>query len=437
MTTNITFSNWTVNFNGRARRMNHFAANQPTRRQGIAALGVLLLVLSATSFAEVERVTLRIGSDTLVSLAVTDLLDEQTRQKVPCLANTELITALRKLDPACLVTWESVNQILRFEIQQQRFSLFKAYSHLVANESLITVKHSLKTFEGEVYVPVSSLRTMLKFLQNIQISIPETVLRREAAAPLPPTAALPPAPATTTPTAGVEHLLNLVPTDEIPASPPGPATLLPRDADRPGGPAIRRILFDISGVYQLGIEQAEEKKAIAVLFAALAGECGASLTRRLGVSCETLDPGKRLTSRERLNLIAGRKADLVIMLKPGISRFEAAEGIRIYYPSDLFDHVPAATGGDGPIGRDRQYLPAAERTRELARAIHQKFGSSPVIQALAPQPASLFIARRLKAPAVLLELGHYSNAREAQLLRDEQYYFARTLAEALTEYLRP
>ena len=384
--------------------------------------------------AEDEEVAFRLLQGETIALPVTDLIDERSRQPVPCLANADLITAFRRLDPESVATWETLNSILRYEIQKQRFSFFLHYNHMVANESLIPLKYSLKTFGGEVYVPVSSVRRLAKFLEGLDLVVPETVIQREAASPAPPERSDTPA------TASLAMPLLPQPTDnEIRAT--GPKTGETGFQPRLRGDA-EKVIFEIGGIYYLGVSD-ERKEELALLYSEIARRCGEVLSANLGVDYEVADPKGAAKAEDRLNQISHQNPDLVILLQPGYSRFAAVNGIRIYFPSNLFDQAPqglsAPEAGDRETGlppRDLLYLRAHPRTMQLVRNLQTIFQRSPIIQNVETQPAPLFIARRLEVPAILIEFGYCTNTQNAAHLKTESDYFARMLAQGMINFYR-
>lgn len=397
----------------------------------VSRLLLLLCLLASLSEAvAAETVTLRFGNDRSLSLPVTDLFDEATRQKVPCLSNTDLIDAFHQMDRGSRVTWENLNNILRINIKDQRFTLFLDYSNMMANESLVSVKHSLKLFEGEVYIPLSTVQMLLQSLGDAKLLIPQSIQQRQGEA-LPDMS-----PSAVSSSDGQSRsLLPGLPPDRQEAEAPAYSTAGAQSRDRT---KTHRIVFELGGIYALDIPE-PQKAEMGRIFNEIANDCGRDLANSGQIEFVVLDPQNFQPVNVRLNNISAENPDVVILLKPGFSRFQEVEGIRIYHAGaeSAASQVPLPPSEttQAPRARDWNYLGALAETRHFAQIIFEAFSDSPMIQANAPQSAGLFIPRRLDVPVLLIELGYYSNPHDDQLLRRESDYFSRVLAESIRDYL--
>ena len=370
-----------------------------------------------------DLVQVRLFSGEVLALKVTDLLDTGSRQKVPCLANSDLITVFQLLDEESQSTVDPYNNLLRLRIQKQPFTLFGNSPELLAAESMLTVRHSLKTFEGEVFVPISSLRRILRFLEGIELEVPQAVARREYAAP----------PVVERQEGGATNILPVIGREQTEGQPP--VRTPPRGF---GATGVTQIVLELGGIYDMklgSVRQEEMQRA----FAEIARRCAATLNQSPDINCQVVDPGRKQPPAERLDVIGSQRPNMVILLRPGVSRYTNIEGVWIYYPHELLHQQSGeqAQGAQETVRpRDNNYLAHQQQTEELVRAVHQVFSNSPVIRAAAPQPTPLYLAHRLRAPTILIELGYCSNSQDRTVLRDEPGTLARALAQGLLDHLR-
>ncbi|MFP3870319.1 MAG: N-acetylmuramoyl-L-alanine amidase [Syntrophobacteria bacterium] len=137
---------------------------------------------------------------------------------------------------------------------------------------------------------------------------------------------------------------------------------------------------------------------------------------------------------ERAGLANHRGGDLLISLHTGNFFRPVPLGFCLYYwsPASAISTVPSAP--EESMSWDLQQFPYWKSSRQLAEVIQKE-----LLRAL-PWPsggvnqADLYLLRRVRMPAVLLELGSLGHPEEAAQL--EKPAFQQTVARALAEAIR-
>ena len=139
---------------------------------------------------------------------------------------------------------------------------------------------------------------------------------------------------------------------------------------------------------------------------------------------------------DRAGLANHRGGDLLISIHLGDFFVSVPAGFTIYYWSPVTTTPIVSTPSDRGKPWDQEQLPYSEQSRKLATLLQQELAlvlpwpSGGILQ------SDLYLLRRVKMPAVLIELGSLNHPEEAAALQKSgfQEIVTRALAEAIIKF---
>jgi len=131
-----------------------------------------------------------------------------------------------------------------------------------------------------------------------------------------------------------------------------------------------------------------------------------------------------------------RRGDLLVSLHLGNSFQPVALGFSIYYWSPANGEATASPQSDQMLPWDQEQQPYWESSRRLATLIQQQLLATLSWPSGGVLQADLYLLRRVRMPAVLVELGSLNHPGEAEELQRPEFQatVARALAEAVVIY---
>jgi len=162
--------------------------------------------------------------------------------------------------------------------------------------------------------------------------------------------------------------------------------------------------------------------------------------------------------RARYRFAEAQEADLFVSLHTNAASDRRARGAEVFFLSlnptadeeanrlaelensaDLVAGVPLETGTDLlNILADLQLKDTLTRSSIAADSILSSLGRHQLLKTRSVDQASFVVLRSAKVPSVLVELGFLTNAQDAGLLGQDQFYdqLARALSEGIATYLK-
>lgn len=139
---------------------------------------------------------------------------------------------------------------------------------------------------------------------------------------------------------------------------------------------------------------------------------------------------------DRAGLANHRGGDLLISLHVGDFFAPVPSGYTLYYWSPTISSPIVSTPSDKGQPWDQEQQPYSEQSRKLATLMQQELGLALPWSSGGVLQADLYLLRRVRMPAVLLELGSLNYPEEAAALQKPGFneIVARALAEAIIKF---
>jgi N-acetylmuramoyl-L-alanine amidase len=139
---------------------------------------------------------------------------------------------------------------------------------------------------------------------------------------------------------------------------------------------------------------------------------------------------------DRAGLANHHRGDLLVSLHLGNSFRPVPAGFSLFYWSPAMAVPDAAPTTPGKTPWDQEQRPFWEQSRELAELMQQELLSTLTWPSGEVMQADLYLIRRVRMPAVLVELGSLNHPREASDLQKQAFQeaIARALGTAIERY---
>ena len=139
---------------------------------------------------------------------------------------------------------------------------------------------------------------------------------------------------------------------------------------------------------------------------------------------------------DRAGLANHRGGDVLISLHLGNSFRPSPLGFSLYYWPPVTSSRAISPASDQRQPWDQEQLPHWERSRSLATLIQQELAKSLPWSIGTITQADLYLLRRVRMPAVLVEFGSINHVGEAADLQNQAFQddVARALAQAINKY---
>ena len=320
-------------------------------------LSICLMLLQGLDVSAGETAEIRVSDQKTLripALLLATNVDLQNTEKQLYLSMSDLTSALRQIDPALQIDFDKFDELLQIRGKKLSASLY--HRHIVINGISSEEKHSLIIKRDSVFIPASTVQALLD-----RSAITPIIAKNSGSV--------------TTSTLPLKRNLLLPPASRLPVIKPI------NDVKRP-------LVISIGGVYQRttrpeiidGLRDAAE---------ALKAKLEASDKWR----CHIIDPRKKISAAEQLNLIREKQPAIALILQLTFSK-SAGEKLQIYFPSSLHQNTKT----------EKTISAAIEvASRHLANKLFVA-AQNPTLRATQPIPAPLFISSRLSAPSILVEI---------------------------------
>ena len=392
---------------------------------------LILLSLGLSLEARATSVTIELPTGAAFALDVRALDAGAGATSQPYIAFSGFGYVLRQFESRTQWDWDARTGLLRLAVGEQRFSFPSGRAVVAVNDKLVQVALPIRFVESEIWMPIDSVRLVVRSLEGLKWTDPRGPLSAVVAATSAPIVQSP------------EQALGVGLLAGPPPAGPGTASSSTLAIPPPDVSSVWKVVFDPAFVETVGAAEGDAA-AIRPALTQIADRCTNLLAEEGSMQPFLLTEHDNATTPDLiLEWIARRSPDVVVVLRVEVSALRAAPGYTILYSDESVDWLGLARSSTEPttttvVPRDQSYLPFQVGNRQLAERIATAMAEIPGFRDRLMLPAPLYLLKRCPARSVLVALAFPERSSELARLADSGFRetVARALAGALIAFRR-
>jgi hypothetical protein len=391
----------------------------------------LCLGLSAKALA--TSVTIELPDGAAFALDVRSLESGAGATSQSYVAFSGVRYVLQQFNSRTQWDWDARMGLLRLAVGEQRFSFPSGRAVVAVNDKLVQVALPIRFVEGEIWMPLGSLRLVVRSLEGLKVTEPIARLA----------------------VGGAATSASIVQSPEQALR----GGLL-SDGSKPGlrdsGTSASTLAIpppDVSPVWKVVLAPAlieatdaapSDASAIRPALRQIAERCATILTEEGSMQPFLLTEHDDATTPDMiLEWLSRRSPDLIVFLRVEASSLRAAPGYTILYTDESVDWLgveepSGSTTSTAIVRRDQGYLPFQVGSRQLAEKIGSSMAEVSGFRDKLILPAPLYLLKRCPARSVMIALAFPEQSPDLTRLADSGFRetVARALAGALIAFRR-
>lgn len=402
---------------------------------------IMIFSLTITGYSQTS-ITVKVGENSKVFPLHT--INSENYIQIP-----DFTEFAKFIDKASTVKWYETTGLIAATIQNKKCTLSSNEATVLVENMLLNTKLSVYSAREMVFIPESTLRLIVKFLDNVEIKPAVTNRSSPTAAaqqvPSPtsdisggksesPTSS-PTSASTSSPTSSSTSDLEATQAAETSTNPPDEAGVEEQSNINTSSKAE-----NVPGLVEMSnVGRPKNLKGIAIVL--IPGKDDTAVLKNISEKCRSiLDEGGMFDARifeyyndktpldKLINEINTSGIQLLIVLKTAYSNFEQISGFKIFCVNDAVDIDGRKYKSDMSTGKslpyDANYLSYQMQNILLSRILEEEMTKNVQAQNLGIELSPLYLLKRAAMPSVVIEIGYMSNRKDRKNLEDSNYIAA-------------